>query len=192
MRSAIHDLANILSGIRGILELSDPSRPLSPRDRTRLEAILTDGMNTLERSRYLAMGTLPDAVLEPGTDWRRQLKEQLQPLAVVFRCTITVDYEGELAHDRWPGELLRGYATALSRQILPYAQGPTMGILCGADQKEWRLHWSPASNVPESLCSEVESRPRDISARWGLRVGGSLGATLSVEGGSLLARIPRF
>jgi hypothetical protein len=192
MRSAIHDLANILSGIRGILELSDPGRPLSPRDRIRLEAILTDGMSTLERSRYLAMGTLPDATMEPGPDWRHQLKAQLQPLSVVFRCAVDVSYEGEAAHDRWPGELLRGYVLALSRQILPYVQGSALGILCGADQKEWRLRWNSAASVPESLRPELETRPRDISARWGLRTGGSLGAILSAEGGFLLARIPRF
>ena len=192
MRSAIHDLANILSGIQGILELSDPERPLSPRDRGRLDAILTDGMTTLERSRYLAMGTLPDAVIEAGPDWRRQLLEQLQPLSVVFRCKIEVSYEGETIHDRWPGELLRGYVLALYRQILPYVQGSALSLLCGADQKEWRLRWSPAPNIPESLHPELDARPRDISARWALRVGGSLGVTLSAEDGFLLARIPRF
>lgn len=192
MRSAIHDLANLLSGIRGILELSDPERPLTQRDRARLDAILSDGMTTLERARYLAMGTLPDAILESGSDWRRKLTEELDPLAVVFRCKFEVAYEGEASHDRWPGDLLRGYVLALSRQILPYVQGSKMGILCGADQKEWRLRWVPASNIPESLRPELEARPRDISARWALRVGGSLGASLTTDNGSLLARIPRF
>jgi len=192
MRSAIHDLANLLSGIRGILELSDPTRPLSLRDRARLEAILTDGMTTLERARYLAMGTLPDAVLESGPDWRRSLLEDLEPLAVVFRCKFEVAYEGDAAQDRWPGDLLRGYVLALSRQILPYVQGSSMGILCGADSREWRLRWTPAVNLPESLRPELDARPRDISARWALRVGGSLGANLTAEGGVLLARIPRF
>lgn len=192
MRSSIHDLANTLSGIRGILELSDAQKPLSPRDRVRLEAILADGMTTLERARYLAMGTLPDAVLEPGLDWRTRLLEDLQPLAVVFRCEFRVAYEGESAHDRWPGALLRGYVHALARQVLPYVQGSPVGILCGADSREWRLHWSPAGNIPESLHPELEARPRDISARWALRIGGSLGIVLSLEEGGLLARVPRF
>jgi hypothetical protein len=192
MRSAIHDVANLLSGIRGILELSDPERPLSERDRARLEAILTDGMTTLERARYLAMGTLPDANLESGSDWRRMLMAELEPLAVVFRCTFEVGYEGEAEQDWWPGDLLRGYVLALTRQILPYVQGARVGILCGADPKEWRLRWHPASNLPESLRPELDARPRDISARWALRVGGSLGAHLAMEEGVLLARIPRF
>jgi hypothetical protein len=188
----MHDLANLFSGIRGILELSDPGRPLNHRDRARLDAILTDGMTTLERTRFLAMGILPDAILEPGPDWRRKLLEELEPLAVVFRCEIEVAYEGEATHDRWPGELLRGYILALSRQILPYVQGSRVGILCGADHREWRLRWNPASNIPESLRPELEARPRDISARWALRVGGSLGVSLTTENGVLLARIPRF
>jgi hypothetical protein len=192
MRAAIHDLANLFSGIRGILELSDSDRPLSPRDRNRLDAILTDGMTTLERARHLAMGTLPDAILEAGPDWRRKLLEEFEPMAIVFRCKLELAYEGEGIHDRWPGELLRGYILALSRQILPYVQGSTLGLLCGADPKEWRLRWSPAAQVPESLRPELEARPRDISARWALRVGGSLGVSLSNDEGALLARIPRF
>ena len=192
MRSAIHDLANLFSGIQGILELSDPERPLSQRDRSRLDAILSDGITTLERARYLAMGTLPDAILESGPDWRRKLLAELGPLSVVFRCEFEVAYEGEIAQDRWPGDLLRGYILALCRQILPYVQGPQVGILCCADHKEWRLRWHPASTIPESLQPELEARPRDISARWALRVGGSLGATLATEGGALVARIPRF
>jgi hypothetical protein len=192
MRSAIHDLANTLSGIRGILELSDTLKPLSPRDRSRLDAILADGLTTLERARYLAMGTLPDAVLEHGPDWRHLLMEDLQPLSTVFRCTFKVTYEGEVAYDRWPGALLRGYVHAFARQVLPYVQGSSVGILCGADAKEWRLRWNPATNIPESLRPEFEARPRDISARWALRVGGSLGVVLSLEDGTLLARFPRF
>lgn len=67
-----------------------------------------------------------------------------------------------------------------------------MGIVCGADQREWRLRWNPASSIPESLRPELAARPRDISARWALRVGGSLGANRTAENGVLLARIPRF
>lgn len=192
MRSSLHDLANAMSGIRGILDLSDPLRPLSPRDRERLDAIISEGMVTLERSRYLAMASLPDALLESGTDWRHLLKEQLSQLGTLFRVAFQVSHEGDSSHDRWPGELLRGYATALTRQILPYVQGGNLGILCAADATEWRLRWTPSTGIPDSLRADHETRPRDISARWALRVGGSLGVILSMEGDTLLARIPRF
>ena len=191
MRSAIHDLANLFSGVRGILELSDPERPLSQRDRSRLDAILTDGMTILERTRHLAMETLPDASLEAGSGWRRRLSEGLEPLAVVFRCKFEVTYEGEAVCDRWPGDLLRGYVLAVSRQVLPYVQGSGVTIQCGADDKEWWVRWNPGPTIPESLRPAAGERPRDISTRWALQTGGSLGAILAVEQGTLLARIPR-
>lgn len=192
MRSALHDLANCLSGIRGILELSDASRPISPRDQARLDAVLLDGMGVLDRARHLAMGTLPDGLQESGTDWRFQLHEQLKPMGVLFRCDFTLAHEGDPLHDRWPGELLRGYAVALARQVLPYVQSGCLSILTGADSREWRIRFSPAPGIPESIRPELEARPRDISARWALRVGGSLGATLQVEQETLLIRVPRF
>lgn len=192
MRSAIHDMANALSGIRGILELSDPDQPLSGRNRIRLESILTDGMTTLERARFLAMGNLPDALPEAGCDWRRKLTEQFEPLSIVFRCTVDLAYVGEPAFDRWPGELLRSYVLALSRQVLPYAQGAVLRIACGADAQGWRIQWHPAPGVPESLRAELTDRPRDISARWAIRIGASLGITLVAENGGLTAHIPRF
>jgi len=192
IRSVIHDMANALSGVRGILELSPAERPLSLRDRERLDAVLTESMVTLERGRHLAMGTLPDAVLEPGPVWRRSLLEKLQPLGTLFKCRFELQYEGEAAQDQWPGELLKGYVLAFTRQTLPYVQDGILGILCGADDREWRLRWSPASNPPEILLNDQESRMRDVGSRWLVRVGGSLGATVSCEGGAALVRIPRF
>ncbi|HNX31597.1 MAG TPA: hypothetical protein PKM35_08330 [Holophaga sp.] len=192
MRSTIHDLANLLSGIKGILDLSDPERPLRERDRVRLDAILAEGATTLERARFLAIGTLPDAALEDGAGWRRRLSEELGPLSAVFRCTFEVTYEGEAGCDHWPGELLKGYILAVSRQVLPYAQGSSLGIVLSADPREWRIRWSPAPVFPECLRPGTDERPRDISSRWALQAGNALGATLAAEENALLARIPRF
>lgn len=191
MRSALHDLANVLSGIRGILELSDPHQPLSTRDQSRLDAIISDGMVALERSRHLAMGTLPESMAESGADWRHQLSEQLGPLGILFRRQFSVHHSGEPGDDRWPGELLRSYALALTRQVLPYVQADALEIQCQADAKEWRLLWPHATVIPESLRPDMETRPRDISARWTIRAGAALRAELSVDNRGLLARIPR-
>ena len=95
MRSALHDLANALSGLQGILELSDPMRPLTPRERGRMEAILAEGMTTLDRARHLAMGSLPEAALEAGEAWRLSLAEDLEPLATIFRCPFDITYTGD-------------------------------------------------------------------------------------------------
>jgi hypothetical protein len=191
MRSALHDLANVLSGIRGILELSDPHQPLSPRDQSRLDAVISDGMVALDRSRHLAMGTLPESMTESGLDWRHQLTEQLKPLGTLFRRQFEVQYLGEPTEDRWPGELLRSYALALTRQVLPYVQSESLEIQCSVNPREWLLRWPGTTIVPESLHPEMETRPRDISARWTLRAGAALGVNLSADAQGLLARIPR-
>ncbi len=192
MRSSLHDLANVLSGIRGILELSDPHQPLSPRDQARLDAVVSDGMIVLERSRHLAMGTLPESMVESGADWRHQLLEQLKPLGILFRRHFEVRTTGEPGDDRWQGELLRSYALALTRQILPYTQAECMEIQTSSDLREWRLRWPQASVIPESLRPEMETRPRDISARWAQRAGAALNANFSVDKDGLLVKIPKF
>lgn len=191
MRSSLHDLANVLSGIRGILELSDPHQPLSARDQSRLDAVITDGMAILERSRHLAMGTLPESMVESGPDWRHQLAEQLKPLGTLFRRTFEVQVAGDPGDDRWPGELLRGYALALTRQVLPYTRSEPLFIQTTSDSKEWRLRWPQADVVPESLRPEPETRPRDISARWAQQAGKALGAVITVDKGGLLVRVPK-
>ena len=192
MRSSLHDLANVLSGIRGILELSDPHQPLSPRDQARLEAVICDGMVALERSRHLAMGTLPESMVESGLDWRHQLAEQLKPLGILFRRRFEIRATGEPGDDRWQGELVRSYALALTRQVLPYTQAECLEIQASADGKEWRLRWPQSAVIPESLRPEMETRPRDISARWAQRVGVALNAILSVDQDGLLVRIPKY
>ncbi len=192
MRSALHDLANVLCGIRGILELSDPQQPLTPRDQSRLDAVIADGMVALDRSRHLAMGTLPESMVESGQDWRHQFEEQLNPLGILFRRHFHVHFAGESADDRWPGELLRSYALALTRQVLPYVQCESLEILSSADSREWQLTWPHTTVIPESLRPEMETRPRDISARWSLYAGNALHATLCVDEDGLRVKIPRF
>jgi len=193
MRSALHDLANTLSGIRGVLELSDPERPLSRRDRLRLEAVLSEGMSTLERSRHLAMETLPSADSEPGLEWRAGLEIGLNPLAVVFRSNFHLHHQGSPNLDHWPGDRLRGYILAVTRQLLPYAQGSEIELIFEADASEWIIHWSPITTLPESLDGNVQGRSRDISSRWALKVGAALGVALSFneEAQKVSARVPR-
>lgn len=191
MRSAIHDMANTLSGIRGILELSDPSVPLSQRDRLRLEAILNEGMGMLERGRHLALDTLPDSLLESGVDWRRRLEIMLQPLSVIFRCSFELHFEGNPEHDHWPGDLLLGYVLSLTRQVLPYMKGSVLRLHCTADPKQLGLQWKPISAFPESLQAGKGSRPQDISARWVALTGEALGAQLACLEDTVQIQVPR-
>ena len=46
--------------------------------------------------------------------------------------------------------------------------------------------------VPDSLKPDQNSRPRDIGARWAIRVGESLAATLHADAEGFTLRVPRF
>lgn len=190
IRSALHDLANVLAGVRGILDLS-ADRPLTPRDRDRLDAVIDEGTTTLDRSRNLAMNLLPAAEPEPGLEWRSRLLEQLQPMSVIFLCRFEATYEGDPQADAWPGELLRGYVQAVTRQVLPYVRGGALALHFTADAQAWRVRWRPVPLMPENLRPDAGERAQDISARWAQRAGEALGAVTALEDGSLQARIPR-
>lgn len=191
IRSAIHDMANVLAGVRGIIDLNLPDQPINQRDRDRLEAVIDEGITTLDRCRHLTMETLPENVMEPGAYWRDLLLEELKPMGVLFRCGFELVFEGEPEWDQWPGKLLRGYARAITRQTLPYAKTSTLSIQFSATAEEWRMRWRPAASLPESIQPGPEERPMDICSRWAVRLGAVLDASLSCEAGSLLARIPR-
>ncbi|MDR3670468.1 MAG: hypothetical protein P4L36_06475 [Holophaga sp.] len=191
MRSTLHDMANVLAGVKGILDLTLPGQPMTARDRQRLEAVTDEGITTLERCRFLAMAILPEGPMEPGDAWRIQLLEELEPMATLFRSRVELGFEGAPGWDQWPGKLLRGYVRAVTRQVMPYAKGGIMNIKFSAAPEEWRLCWSPAPTLPENLSPGARAETMDISARWAARTGASLGAALSCEAGALLARIPR-
>lgn len=191
LRSTLHDLANVLAGVQGILDLNPPEQPVNQRDRDRLEAVITEGVTALGRSRHLAMATLPDAFPEPGVVWRDLLLEALRPMGLLFRCRLEVIYDGAPEWDQWPGELLRSYVHAMTRQALPYARSSAVDIRCGAGPDHWLVRWSPAASLPESLLANPEQTPMDLGCRWALRAGGVLGATVTCTGGVLQARIPR-
>jgi hypothetical protein len=191
MRSTLHDMANVLAGVKGILELNQPGQPINLRDKQRLEAVLEEGIATLDRCRHLAMETLPDRLLEPGAAWRGQLLEELEPMGTLFRSRFELDYDGAGVWDQWPGRLLRGYVRAVTRQVMPYAKGGTMIINCSADPGEWRLQWTPVPALPDSLGPGPDDRALDICGRWAVRAGSALGVSLSCEDGSLLAHLPR-
>ena len=191
MRSTLHDLTNVLAGVKGILDLNQPGQPLSQRDRDRLEAVVQEGVTTLERCRNLALATLPDRFMEPGPAWRQRLLDVLGPVGTLFRCQFQVVFEGSPEWDQWPGDLLRGYAQAVTRQVMPYARTTVLTITCRAARDHWLLSWRPAAALPDSLGPEAADRTGDICSSWALRAGCGLGAALSWSDGALLARVPR-
>jgi hypothetical protein len=191
IRSTLHDLANVLAGVKGILDLNPPGQPMILRDRQRLEAVLEEGVAALERSRHLAMDTLPERVAEPGPDWRARLLEELAPLGTLFRSQIDLAFEGAPECDQWAGQLLRSYVKAVTRQVLPQARNATLCLRCRADQDAWRVGWSPVLVLPENLAPGADEETMDICGRWARRAASALGSSLEHQEGFLWARIPR-
>lgn len=180
IRAALHDLANTLSGIQGILDLSDPAKPLSPRDRERLAAVLSEGHVTLGRSRSLAMAALPAENREDGETWVRLLNEQLAPLCVLFRSRVEIT----CGSPDLPGPRLRGFIHAMARLLLPYAAPDGLKVVAEAAGGAWILRFEPVAAVPESL-QAAPAGPGDIASRWARRLGDSLGAAYQHEGAVL-------
>lgn len=180
IRAALHDLANTLSGIQGILDLSDPARPLTPRDRDRLTAVLQEGQTTLSRARALAMETLPTGAREAGADWAAQLQEQLAPLGTLFRSRVQVDCMAT----ELPGLPLRAFLHALARLLLPYAAEEGLRISADSGPGGWEVRISPVAALPEAL-EPGASAPKDIAARWAQRLGEANGMRYDVREGIL-------
>ena len=109
---------------------------------------------------------------------------------MLFRCRFDLAYQGDPGWDRWPGRLLRGYVRAVTRQVLPIARPPVMAVTGGADAEGWWLRWAPVPVLPDSLVPGAGEPPMDVSARWAARVGAFLGASLTLEEGALVVRLP--
>jgi signal transduction histidine kinase len=180
IRAALHDLANTLSGIQGILDLSDPSRPLSPRDRDRLAAVLSEGQVTLGRARSLAMESLPAEGREAGAEWTRLLQEQLAPLGTLFRSRVEVT----CAALEMPGPRLRGFIHAMARLLLPYAAEQGLKVDAEAGPAGWTVRFEPVAALPESL-SPDGTAPRDIASRWARHLADSLAVRYELGDGVL-------
>lgn len=191
MRAALHDLANVLAGIQGILELTDPARPLGVREKDRLDAVVEEGLATLARARHLAMGTLPEAALQEGADWRAQLTDELRPMSLLFKCDFALTFEDRGGPDQWPGALLRSYVRAAARLALPYARGPVLNLRCASEAFRWRIRMDPVGLLPEGLATPTGDQPGDISGRWAQALGSALGITLSWDDGGLSMQVPR-
>ncbi|MBI4911439.1 MAG: hypothetical protein HY823_01770 [Acidobacteria bacterium] len=189
IRATLHDLANVLSGVQGILDLSPAERPLSDRDRRRLSAALSEGQTALVRARSLAMETLPSADSEPLETWKERLHTQLEPLRVMFRSTIQID-SSLPPETPVPGVLLRGWIHAMARLLLPYTadQGLTIGL--GRDGGSFEVLLSACPTLPEALAPGGPG-PRDLASRWAVRLGEALGIQVALEGDVLRAKLGR-
>jgi len=190
-RAALHDFNNLLAGIQGVLDLSDPRLPLDARNRLRLEATLEDGKALIAMARALALGRYPDTGLTSWFDWQAGLNARLEPLAALFRCPIEVVDMGANGAS-WPSPQLQDWAAAFTRQILPWIAPGTLRLEAKAATDAWYLTWVGDAPLPVALRPELPpDAPKSLAAFWLRSTGERLGLSIRETPGGLEARMER-
>lgn len=190
-RSALHDLNNLMAGLQGVLDLSDPERPLDPRNRLRLAATLEDGKGLIAMARALALDRLPESGLASWPDWAAGLRERLDLMGELFRCPVELVGLRPGA-EPWPTPLLQDWAAAFTRQILPWAAPGPLVLEAEASAEAWALRWITDAPMPRALLPDPPpDAPRNLASIWLRAMAGRLAIEVEAGSGHLLARLPR-
>jgi hypothetical protein len=190
-RAALHDFNNLLAGLQGVLDLSDPRLPLDARNRMRLESTLDDGKTLIAMARSLALGRHTDPGLAPWTEWKSGLEERLEPMSALFRCPIEL-VDGGAASASWPAPVLQEWAAAFTRQILPWAAPGPVQLEAKATSEAWILTWLGDAPMPLALLPEPPAdAPKNVPSLWLRATSERLGLTLAATPRGLVAQLPR-
>jgi len=190
-RAALHDFNNLLAGLQGVLDLSDPRLPLDARNRQRLESTLEDGKTLIAMARALALGRQPDPGLAPWAEWQAGLTERLAPMSALFRCPIDLVDAGAEGTP-WPTPLLQDWAAAFTRQVLPWAAPGPLRLEAKATPAAWELTWVGDAPIPLGLRPDPPAdAPKNLPTLWLRATGGQLGISLLEVPGGLMARLAR-
>ncbi|HJV48810.1 MAG TPA: hypothetical protein VJ549_06015 [Geothrix sp.] len=191
-RAALHDFNNLLAGLQGVLDLSDPRMPLDARNRMRLGASIEDGKALITMARALALGRLPDAGMAPWDEWKAGLEARLDPMAELFRCPIYLSDEGLNRSIAWPTPLWQDWAATFTRQILPWAVPGPLRMVARVEPEGWILIWESDAPLPVALRPDPPAdTPRNLSTLWLRATGEHLGISLEEVPGGLMARMRR-
>ncbi len=190
-RAALHDFNNLLAGLQGVLDLSDPRLPLDPRNRARLEFALVDGKSLITMARALALGCQPDSGMVSWPEWHAGLEQRLEPLASLFRCPIEVADVGASGAP-WPAPLLLDWVAAFTRQILPWAAPGPLRLEAKIEPDAWVLTWLGDASLPSALRPEPPSEaPRNLPSYWLKAMCGPLAVSIEETPVGLVARMDR-
>lgn len=190
-RATLHDFNNLLAGLQGVLDLSDPRLPLDARNRMRLEATLGDGKMLIAMARAMALGRYPDADAASWSEWRAGLEQRLEPMAALFRCPVELVDAGA-AGVRWPAPLLQDWAAAFTRQILPWAAPGPLRLEASATPEDWTLTWVGDAPLPVALRPDPPpDAPKNLPSLWLRASGERMGLSLREVPGGIMARLER-
>jgi hypothetical protein len=190
-RAALHDFNNLLAGLQGVLDLSDPRLPLDARNRVRLESTLEDGKTLISMARALALGRHPDPALASWEEWRTGLEARLESMSTMFRCPIEVAASGAEAAS-WPIPELQDWAAAFTRQILPWATPGPLRLEARVSAEAWTLTWITDAPLPAALRPEPpQDAPKNLPSFWLRAVGERLGLSVQEAPAGLMVQMAR-
>lgn len=190
-RAALHDFNNLVTGLQGVAELTDPALPADPQNHARLETLVTDGKTLIAMARALALGRVPESEPVPWADWRAGLRVRLDAAGSLFRCPVEVVDAGASVVP-WPSPLLQDWAVAFTRQILPWAAPGPLRLEAEARAEDWTLRWITDAPLPLALEPEPPpDLPRSLAGLWLRGMASHMGLSLDVSPGFLRARLRR-
>ena len=190
-RATLHDFNNLLAGLQGVLDLSDPRLPLDARNRMRLESTLEEGKTLIAMARSLALGRHPDPGPVTWAEWKAALVGKLEPMSMLFRCPIELV---DLAADgvSWPAPHLVEWTAAFTRQILPWAVPGPLRLEAAVSPEAWILTWYGDAPIPSALLPQPPAdAPRNLPSFWLRATGERLGISLEETPAGLVARMTR-
>jgi hypothetical protein len=190
-RAALHDFNNLLAGLQGVLDLSDPGLPLDARNRMRLESTLEDGKTLIAMARFLALGRLPDPGMASWAEWKSGVEERLEPTSTLFRCPIELVDAGAGEY-RWPAPLFQDWTVAFTRQVLPWAAPGPLRIEAAVSPETCTLTWLGEIPIPAALRSEPSpDAPKNLPSFWLRATGDLLGVAILETPRGLVVRVRR-
>ncbi|MBI1754060.1 MAG: hypothetical protein HY014_10260 [Acidobacteria bacterium] len=190
-RATLHDFNNLLAGLQGALDLSDPRLPLDARNRLRLSTSIEEGKTLIAMARALALGRRPESGLVPWAEWKAGLEARMEPLAELFRCPCHLSGTG-LEGSIWPAPLLQDWAAAFTRQILPWSVPGPLRLEASITPEAWVLTWPGDAPLPLGLKPDPSAdTPKNLPILWLRALGKDMGIRLEETPGGPVARMPR-
>lgn len=190
-RAVLHDFNNLMAGLQGVLDLSDPALPFDPRNHARLGTILEDGKTLIAMARAVALGRLPATGAIPWAEWETGLRHRLDPLGSLFGCPIDLADAGA-GGASWPAPLLQDWVAAFTRQVLPWAAPGPLRLVAEVTPEAWTFRWITDAPLPPALRPEPSpDTPRHMPSYWLRAMAIHMGLEAEAHPGFLEARLPR-
>lgn len=190
-RAALHDFNNLMAGLQGVLDLSEPGQPMDPRNRMRLGSVLDDGKSLIDMARALALGRLPAGGVASWAEWEAGLRRRLDPMAELFRCRVEVVDAGA-RHSLWPEPMLQDWVAVFTRQVLPWAVPGPLIVEAEARPDAWVLRWITDAPMPPALRADPPpDAPKNLASFWLRSMAGHMDLRLEAVTGCLQIQAPR-